>query len=363
MQPTPQVRYVLLTAGREPLELDFASYRDPYPDVFLGYYVECFRELEAGGQMDGLTVYIVWNYQIIPDLPSYGENVVVLILQDEYGSIPWYINRVACVFKAYGFLPQVDPRACLQHPAVLLKATRDGANWLYHMAVYLRRSGFRPLPRNRETVPLGYARQIALPIAEYQTRRYFISFVGSIEQTHHKTWSLRRAIGTPKAIARSQMSRSLRRIAASGMNDIFYGQTGTFMESILSSGAEYSKIVANTKICLAPRGSSSETYRFFEALRQGCVVICDRLPPHWFYRGCPAIQIDDWRNLESIARDLRRDEGRQLDLHRRSLEWWENVCAGAAVARRMGACLAASREIAHSPPEPSAAEALRRLAP
>ena len=78
------------------------------------------------------------------------------------------------------------------------------------------------------------------------------------------------------------------------------------------AGDRYTEIMADTKIALAPRGSSVETYRFFEAMRQGCVVICDRLPPHWFYVGCPAIQVDDWGNLEAEVRALSADPER----------WW-----------------------------------------
>jgi hypothetical protein len=39
------------------------------------------------------------------------------------------------------------------------------------------------------------------------------------------------------------------------------------------AGDRYTEIMADTKIALAPRRSSVETYRFFEAMRQGCVVI------------------------------------------------------------------------------------------
>jgi hypothetical protein len=89
------------------------------------------------------------------------------------------------------------------------------------------------------------------------------------------------------------------------------------------AGDRYTEIMADTRIALAPRGSSVETYRFFEAMRQGCVVICDRLPPHWFYAGCPAVQIDDWGNLEAEVKALSADPERLKDLHRRSLAWWD----------------------------------------
>ncbi|MEX6505861.1 hypothetical protein [Jiella sp. M17.18] len=334
-----RVRYVLLTIDREPVELDLRAYRDPFPDTFLEYYANCFNILEDLHGFDDWTVYIVWNYQFIPDLPSYGDRVIVLILQDEYGAIPRYVDRVAYVFKAYGFRPCIDWRACFRHPATLSKAVRDLANWLYHIGVYVGQNGIR-LPSTRcEVVPLGYARQIAQPIRPPSERPYFMSFVGSVEQERYGPFSPKRWIGTPKAVARSTMTAALKRLAAT-QPDIVHCETASFMQSILSDGVRYSQILADTRICLAPRGSSSETYRFFEGMRQGCVVLCDRLPGHWFYQGCPAIQIEDWRRLHEVAAKLRGSPALIDDLHHRSLQWWEEKCSETALARRMSTCLA-----------------------
>jgi hypothetical protein len=119
-----------------------------------------------------------------------------------------------------------------------------------------------------------------------------------------------------------------------------YGATASFTESTMTgTGDRYTEIMADTKIALAPRGSSVETYRFFEAMRQGCVVICDRLPPHWFYVGCPAIQIDDWSNLEAEVNALSADPERLTDLHRRSLAWWDEKLSERAVAQVIATCL------------------------
>ena len=47
---------------------------------------------------------------------------------------------------------------------------------------------------------------------------------------------------------------------------------------------DYMKEMANSKICLAPRGTSFETFRHYEAASVGCVVVSYRLPPTWFNR-------------------------------------------------------------------------------
>lgn len=54
-------------------------------------------------------------------------------------------------------------------------------------------------------------------------------------------------------------------------------------------------------------------------MRQDCAVICDRLTPHGSYAGCPAVQLDDWSNLEAEANRLAADPERLMDLHRHSL--------------------------------------------
>jgi len=48
---------------------------------------------------------------------------------------------------------------------------------------------------------------------------------------------------------------------------------------------EYSKILADSKIVLCPRGAvQPECFRHGEAMRAGCVMISQRLPLIWFYR-------------------------------------------------------------------------------
>ena len=136
------------------------------------------------------------------------------------------------------------------------------------------------------------------------------------------------------------MAHSLQKLAALAPESVFYGATASFTESTMTgAGDRYTEIMADTKIALAPRGSSVETYRFFEAMRQGCVVICDRLPPHWFYVGCPAIQIGDWSNLETEVKALSADPERLTDLHRRSLAWWNEKLSERAVAQVIARCL------------------------
>ena len=75
------------------------------------------------------------------------------------------------------------------------------------------------------------------------------------------------------------------------LNDLHYG-TGDQRE-ILGKDA-YSEAMINAKVCLVPRGTSPETYRYFEVLRYGTITIVERQPPFPFYDGAPVVDIDDW---------------------------------------------------------------------
>jgi hypothetical protein len=168
----------------------------------------------------------------------------------------------------------------------------------------------------------------------FETRRYPVRFLDSIENRSYSRFSRTRLFTTPKCVARSRLAESLRKLAASVQNSVFYGTTASFTESTTTgAGDRYTEIMADTKIALAPRVSSVETYRFLEAMRQDCAVIRDRLPPHWFYVGCPAIQIDDRGNLEAEVTALSADPERLADLHCKFWASWNERLAERAVAR------------------------------
>jgi hypothetical protein len=299
------------------------------------------QQIDQSGSANGLTFYIVWQYRLVRELPSYDQNVVVIIVSDEQCVIPHYLGKVRLVCRTYGFRPWINLALRGNSVAGWLKYAKDSAICAIHLAQFVLKNGYSASQRNRMVLPIGYARQTDLPLKPFGARRYLVGFIGSIEHEPYRRFSARALLGTPKARDRSRMAGSLGRLAARMPNEVFYGATGSYDESIISADAtHYSEIMADTKICLAPRGTSVETYRLVEGMRQGCVVICNRLPPHRFYVGCPAIQIDDWRDLESEVDALIGNPDRLLELHHRSLQWWETQLSEPAVARLIAGCLA-----------------------
>ncbi len=333
-------KYILLTPWGEPTEIDIYNWKDG--GLYINYWVRTFQEFEKLSPLSGLTFYVIWHHIEIPDLPTYGDNVVAVLATDEECVIPRYLNKVRYVFKSYGFQPWCGDSLRDPSPASVLKCARNWAVWARHFAFFVRENGFSLTQGGKMVIPLGYARQTDVPIKPIETRRYLVGFLGSIENKNYPAFSPKRLVGTPKQIARSRMAESLRKLAATAPDIVFFGTTASFTESV-SIGAEerYSEIMADTKIALAPRGSSVETYRFFEAMRQGCIVICDPLPPHWFYVGCPAIQIGDWRNLEAEVGALSADPQRLARLHRETLAWWDAKLSETALAGVFAKCLEA----------------------
>jgi hypothetical protein len=326
----------------KPFELDIYTWEDKPDGYFFNYWVRIFREFEKCSPLSGLTFYLVSNHDRVPELPSYGDSVVAVIRSDEECWIPPYLNKVRYVFKTYGFEPWCGSSPSSRSPAAIAKCIRDWGRWTWHYLLYLRESGFSPRRGRKMVLPLGYARQTDLPGKPFESRRYLVGFLGSLENREYSKFSPKRLLASPKIVARSRMADSLQKLAASAPESVFYGTTSSFTESTMTgAGERYTEIMADTKIALAPRGSSIHTSRFTEAMRQGCVVICDRLPPHWFYAGSPAIQIDDWSNLEAEVKALAADPERLMDLHRRSLAWWEEKLSERAIAQVIARCLEA----------------------
>ncbi len=82
-----------------------------------------------------------------------------------------------------------------------------------------------------------------------------------------------------------------------------------FNKGYYSSGLspeKYREMTANSKIIISPRGFvSHECYRTYEAMREGCIVVTERLPKVPYYdSGIPLIQVDNWRNIKAVINKI-----------------------------------------------------------
>jgi hypothetical protein len=90
--------------------------------------------------------------------------------------------------------------------------------------------------------------------------------------------------------------------------------------------------LAQSKVCLVPRGNFHETFRFIEGARAGCILISEPLPDLWYYAEHPAVIIQDWDRLEIVLSQILSSPERMKDLHERSVKWWKNFASENAVS-------------------------------
>ena len=319
----------------------------PLPLASATYIQKTLLEMEAQLGIDNLTFYITSH--AIDELPKYGPSVVAIVLGDEWARVPRYADRVRAIFKCYGTQPILGlgsfKRSFSLNVLTLMQFCRVKLmNMPYQLLFWLNRaksvmaSDAGPAPIYQ--IPLGYCNQLDLPIKAISDRPYDISFAGSIVQRQYPAWSPNRWMGNPKILSRKRMIAVLKRMQETHPHiNIELKISAGFRASRHSDEMDYSQQLMSTKICLAPRGTSFETYRFFEAMRYGCVAITEALPDVWFYRDSPAIEVTDWSELAPTIEQLISDPALMQQKHKAALNWWETVCSekalGAYIAKAL----------------------------
>jgi glycosyltransferase involved in cell wall biosynthesis len=106
---------------------------------------------------------------------------------------------------------------------------------------------------------------------------------------------------------------------------------------------DYYRFLADARIVLCPAGfHSAETFRHFEAMRAGAVVVSEALPPLDFYRDSPIIQVKAWDDLIPKLRGLLDDPDALVDIQARTLAWYDARCSESAVARTVDEAIRAA---------------------
>ncbi len=332
-------QYFACARGRPPVEFDIEN-DSPAEGAKIPYFIRGFRILDRHYGLDGYTV--CFSYDATTRLPRLGDDVIAVIYGEEHCRIPAYVNSVAAVIKCIGFFPNFLPR---RRPLRL--AQIEVAEFLRNLALWVP-TGWRWVFSRRtrarcHLVPVGYGVTADVKAPLFETRPFLVSFMGSIAKP--KANMLRSLIGTPKAYSRDAAVQALRGLVARHGEDVIrLGVTSGFQESLQNGPEVYIETFTKSKLCLAPRGTTHETWRICDGLRFGCVVISDRLPPHPFYRGSPIIQIEDWRDLPALVEELLNDEERMRDLHERGLRFWREMLSEEAFAARCAKALGLSSQ-------------------
>lgn len=299
---------------------------------------EMDRQLPEDSLQPPLHVYLTYDPHA---LPEYGDRVVALLLSDEVGLIPRYARHVRAVFKTHRMRPVLGSSTLWKvdrlNVALWLKFVRNCA--LHFLSRW--NSTFVPSkwpPRIHDKaqvfdVPLGYWRQDLLPQKSMEERTVQCFFAGSVSL---KMPFWRRPIPSPKEIARRNMFATVEKMKLN--NGAIRFDVGEVTASTLLASADslcYSKRMMDARICLAPRGTAIDTWRLFEGLRAGCLVICEHLSDDWFYAGAPVLRIDDWTELQRVIEPYLDNLAALEEARLRSLAWWRDVCSEVAVGRAM----------------------------
>ena len=103
------------------------------------------------------------------------------------------------------------------------------------------------------------------------------------------------------------------------------------------TGLKYSEKLHNSKIAICPPGNESiETFRLYEAMRSGCVVVTPKLPVTEIYKNTSIVQVDDWNNnAATTIIDLLKDENKLTEIKKGIDKDWKEIFSPEAAAKRI----------------------------
>ena len=266
-------------------------------------------------------------------LPEYGPHVVAVLLQEERCKVPVYGRHVRAVLRNLSSQPFLGyrPHVGLSRLEAVLtfEYLRDcytsarSRYFLDHPPATLP-APVRKQPRTLR-LPLGYHSQVELPqvpMAERQLDTFFAGQVHyEIPRGTYQYW-----LSSSKHQARSQIWTALQELEREGRWNLDLGNIAANQNlSHAASYGSYSEKMMNSRICVAPRGSVADTFRAFEGLRAGCLVVANPLPRDEFlYPGAPLLIVDHWRELRGILERYARDESALEAWRAKSLAWWRD---------------------------------------
>lgn len=285
-------------------------------------------------------------------LPEYGAHVVAVLLQEERCKTPIYGRQVRAVLRNLHSRPFLGyrPSHCLTGGVTRLEAVltfeylRDTYTSLRSRYVFRHTPAELPPPVRRDLrvipLPLGYHSQVELPQIPMGERPLDTFFVGQVRQEGFAT-PYQRYISSSKVQARKQIWAVLQELQKEGrwhmdLGDIAANQSRSAGEAFTS----YSEKMMQSRICVAPRGSMADTFRSFEGLRAGCLVVANPLPKDRFlYPRAPLLIVDHWREIGGILTKYARDVDALEAWRAKGLAWWHDHLRPEVMARYVSGAL------------------------
>lgn len=319
-----------------------------YPD--LRYFGAVMRELDA--RLPDAGLHVVATTDLIGPLPVSGPDVVVVCLGDEFAVPPRYSHDVGLVVKTTGGRrrrPYVAVWPPIRWRAAPMAAVQEAivqgrrAPWLLRDFAATAR---RAKPARVLDVPIGVRAYEDVPVVPFDERRYDVAFAGSLVNEAHEN---ERRWASQKLRSRRAFLGEVERLQHERPDLSMWLRVVPTHWDGAKSTESYAQALAQSRIALCPRGSSVDTYRYFEALRSGCVPLYEVLPRRDYYDGAPGIRIRDWSRLREAVDSLVADPGRLREQHEAALQWYDRWASPPAVAARIAARLGAGDAVTVTP--------------
>ncbi len=275
------------------------------------------------------------------NLPEYGPHVIAVLLQEERAKTPAYALEVGAVIRNLSDCPYLGFRARPTSPklagALLFEYARDWALRARSLSRVRRTSPVVDRPRIVR-IPLGYQSQQELPQRPMAERTLDTFFAGDIA-TPFLRGDYRAWIPPSKTLARRELWRALADLRKNSEWRIELDDVRPDKAQAAASYTSYSERMMNSRICVAPRGSNWETYRFYEGLRAGCLVVTNPVAPEPFLRDAPVIIVDSWRELPRLLRRYARDVNTLEQYREAAVHWWRERLSEPVIARQLAQAL------------------------
>jgi hypothetical protein len=307
----------------------------PVPDPDLRFFAEVFRLVDTHAP-DG-DVDVIATRDIGGDLPIRGPRVVVLFLGDERVRPPAYGGEIGLLVRTYGrhrapYVAIPPPAGWSSLPLTIAQEILVQLNRLAHSA---RAAGRRaPIV----DVPLGLHAMGPVTFVDFDDRPTDVVFAGSLV---NRPTDINRRIRPQKFRARTAFLRDVDRTRLARPQYSFVVHTVTSTFAVLDRERAYLDELMGSRIALCPRGSSRETYRVFEAMKSGCVPICEPLPRRSYYSGAPFVVIRSWRRLPGVLDDLFADRVALRERHKASMQWYADHGSPESLAAQIAAAMPA----------------------
>lgn len=189
--------------------------------------------------------------------------------------------------------------------------------------------------------PLGYVKDtVEHEVREISNRSIKVFFSGNLNKKRVTLYKALADSSVPDIFYAPliRLSKKIPNLLTKNFSEVFPSSyihfTNGFKKGL--NAQEYSKVIYDSQIVLCPGGFlKNETYRHFESMRAGCVIISEKLPDTYLYKDSPIIQVNSWKEGVEVTKSLLDNPAKLKQHHEAILNWWDTVCNEASTAKQV----------------------------